>query len=78
MAQHTKPKKDVLLENWSKCLKENLHLHNADSSIDIEKQCCVAYWANEVPNHLEDTQEYANSIQVQIDKLISKKSGNGR
>jgi len=73
----SKPKIDVLYDNWSKCLYDNLHLYNNNSSINTDEQCSMVYWANEIPNHLEDTQDYANKVKLQIDELISKRVSMG-
>jgi len=69
----SKPKKNTLFTNWHKCLNQNLQLHNPTNPSSIDNICSLAYWANVVPNHLEDTPEYTKKVQIQIDKFISKR-----
>ena len=54
----SKPPEKNLLANWRRCVIENIRFYNTDLANDMESQAKdlfhMAYWANEIPNHIED------------------------
>lgn len=67
---NSKPPKEDLFKFWKQCLLKNLEL--TDSSIQLEDSMfSMVYWANEIPNHLED--ENINEVQQSIDKMLNKR-----
>lgn len=68
----SKPKKEVLLQNWQRCLDKNLQLFD-EKDISIADKSEMVYWANDIPNHLEDDDEYCKKVSAQIDKPLKER-----
>ena len=54
----SKPPEQNLLYNWEHCLIENIRFYNPDLGNDMESRADdlfhMTYWANVIPNHIED------------------------
>lgn len=71
----SKPPEAILSENWKRCLCQNLHLHDPTSfpdpeAADLRDKIDVVYWANAIPNHLEDDKDYTDALHDQISELL--------
>jgi len=74
----TKPPKLDLFRFWKRCLIENIGCANPEIAQTIRKEQNLfemAYWANEIPNHIEDNPK---DLEKQIDTVIRlrKEKGN--
>lgn len=72
----SKPAKETLRTNWEKCLAKNLELFNG-GPVGTPYTCKMAYWANAIPNHLEDTDDTVGKVAVRIDELLKKRESFG-
>jgi len=65
----SKPPKEDLFKFWKQCLKKNLELH--DNYIIDDSILSMSYWANEIPNHLEDKNVDVVTTQQKIDEMLA-------
>lgn len=69
------PEKDVH-ELWSRALLENVRVLDVALARAVEGSPGVlqhAYWANEVPHHIEDDAGYVRKLGVQVDEVIAER-----
>ncbi len=73
----SKPPKEHLLFNWRRCLIENVRFYDSELGSDMETQADdlfeMAYWANVIPNHIEDDPKELEKPLADIIKLRIKK-----
>jgi hypothetical protein len=66
-----KPPKEALLSNWRRCLIENIRCYDLNLANEMEKKAdelfYMAYWANVIPNHIEEDSKISKSS---IDRII--------
>lgn len=68
-----KPPKEDLHRLWSRCLIENVRLEDvalADRLAGAPRTMSHAYWANAVPHHIPDDDEYVQKLGVQVERVI--------
>ncbi|MEM9391171.1 MAG: hypothetical protein AAGA02_11895 [Bacteroidota bacterium] len=69
----SKPPKEVLHKLWTKCLIENIRCSNSELATMLEKTPDTfesAYWANTIPHHIEDDEDYVKKLEVRVDEVI--------
>ncbi|MBC8871961.1 MAG: hypothetical protein H8E44_21230 [Planctomycetes bacterium] len=72
-----KPPANDLHRLWSKCLVENIRLHDPELGTAIDS--CAgdllahAYWANATPHHIEDDRAYVKKLGIQVDNVIAER-----
>ena len=64
----SKPPAKDLLTNWRLCLTENVRMYNPKLAADMDTQAKdlfhMAYWANVIPNHVEeDPKKYVKPLK---------------
>jgi len=73
----SKPPEEHLLANWRRCLIENIRFYNPSLAADMEAQVedlfHMAYWANVIPNHIEDDPKELKKPIADILKLRREK-----
>ena len=73
----SKPPEQDLLANWRRCLIENVRFYDPDLATDMEAQAKdlfhMAYWANVIPNHIEDDPKELKKPIANILKLREEK-----
>ena len=72
----SKPSKNDTHDLWSKALIENIRLEKNTVAEKIENTSGLlvsAYWANAIPNHIEDDDEYVDGLKIQVDKVIEER-----
>ncbi len=73
----SKPPEKHLLANWRRCLVENVRFYDPSLAADMEAQAedlfHMAYWANVIPNHIEDDPKELKKPIADILKLRREK-----
>lgn len=72
----SKPPEAILVDNWKRCISHNLHLYDPVAFPDpnataLRDSIEVVYWANAIPDHLEDDEDYTDALSDCIDELIA-------
>ncbi len=78
----SKPPKAILVDNWKRCLCQNLHFSDPAAfpdphDPDLRDRIEVVYWANAIPDQLEDDQDYTDALGDRIDELIALRKEKG-
>ena len=72
----TKPPADDLLRFWKTCLIENMRIENESLARDMEAQADdlfqMCYWANAIPNHVEDDPKTQEKPVAEVVKMRRK------
>jgi len=67
----SKPPEENLLANWKRCLIENIRCYDSDLADEMKDKADdlfhMAYWANVIPNHIEDD---PRSSKYSTEKII--------
>lgn len=76
-----KPSKSHLMDFWRRALIENIAIDDsklADAMSTDNELFHFAYWANEIPDHLEDSSDKTQAIEQAINNLIAfrRQAGN--
>lgn len=77
----SKPAESIFIELWKKALIENIRMDSKslaramDANDDLFHS---AYWANAIPDHIEDSTAYVNKLQACIDDVITMRQQNGK
>lgn len=69
----SKPPEAKLIELWKKALVENLRVDSKTLASSLEKAPDLfrsAYWANAVPDHIEDSSVYMKKLEKAVDAVI--------
>ncbi|MCZ6777906.1 MAG: hypothetical protein V3U86_02960 [Acidobacteriota bacterium] len=69
----SKPPEAKLLELWKKALIENVRTDSKTLASSLEKEPDLfrsAYWANAVPDHIEDSPGYVKKLERAVDAVI--------
>lgn len=73
----TKPPARLLAEQWSRCLFENLRrcapkvADTTDFAAFHENHFRMVYWANEIPDHLEDDEDWCFLVEQSLDQYLA-------
>lgn len=78
----SKPPRETLVRNWKRCLAANVNAFDENAFPDPEgadwaDRIEVIYWANAIPNHIEDDGDYCEALSDRIDELISVRREKG-
>ncbi len=76
----SKPSKDRLLSLWRHALIENVRCDNKPLANAMENNTDLfqmAYWANAVPDHIEDTTAYYTKLCIAVDDVIKIRRDKG-
>lgn len=68
-----KPSADVLHNLWKKTFIANIRIDSKSIANELEANPNIfqsAYWANAIPDHIEDTNEYVNDLKKAVTKVI--------
>lgn len=69
----SKPSKEKLHELWSRALVANLSIDDAEVGAYLKQHpeaMVSAYWANCIPDHIEDSKAYVKRVTKQVDEVI--------
>ena len=69
----SKPSEEKLHELWRRSLIANLSIDRPDAANylnDHPESMTSAYWANCIPDHIEDSSKYVKDMSVQVDEVI--------
>lgn len=73
----SKPHEDKLHSLWTKALLENIKVEDSGLYDDLNaKKDTIfshAYWANEIPAHIEDEKEYVEKLEKRVDEVIAER-----
>ncbi len=72
----SKPPKADTHRLWKKALTENIKLENPAVAEKINNATDLiqsAYWANEIPSHIEDDQVYVTGLNQKVDDVIAER-----
>jgi Lecithin:cholesterol acyltransferase len=70
----TKPPAADLHRLWKKAFIENIRIDSKSLASELEANPDIfksAYWANAVPDHIEDTADYVSGLNKDVNKVIS-------
>lgn len=76
----SKPSKDDLLDLWSRAFLANIQLDCPELAKKLEKNTDLfrfAYWANAIPDHIEDDSAYVRKLRDQVDAVIAVRKSKG-
>ena len=76
----SKPPEEKLSDFWRKSLIGSIAINNRDLSEQLEKSDNVidlVYWANEIPHHIPDDEQYCEQLNEQITKLLDERTLKG-
>jgi len=78
----SKPPEAELTRNWKRCIAANLHASAPETYPDPEggnlsEVIDVVYWANAIPSHVEDDEDYCAALSDRIDELIEVRQEKG-
>jgi len=69
----SKPPGTDLHRLWKKAFIENIRIDSKSIASELEDNPDIfqsAYWANAIPDHIEDTAEYVTSLNKEVNKVI--------
>lgn len=72
----SKPPMADLHRLWKKAFIESVRVDSITLANALEKDDSIfqsAYWANAIPDHIEDTTEYVKSLNKEVNKVIRKR-----
>ncbi len=76
----SKPSSDALLGLWRQTLIANVAVDSKSLASDMEADTQLfrsAYWADAVPDHIEDTPAYVTALHKAVDRLIERRREQG-
>ena len=65
---------------WMKAFIENIRIDSTDLADQLEQNPNIfhsAYWANAIPDHIEDTSEYVTKLSLAVDEIINIRKTQG-
>ena len=77
----SKPAESVMMDCWQKALIENIRVDSKSLARAMEGNADLfhsAYWANAIPDHIEDSTAYVNKLKACIDDVITMRQQNGK
>jgi hypothetical protein len=78
----SKPPENKFREYWTHCITENLLAFSNEEGLSIPEstryEIKTAYWANAVPSHLEDTEDYCSALEDRIEELVELRKRQGK
>jgi hypothetical protein len=72
----SKPPGTDLHRLWKKAFIENIRVDSKTLASKLEQNDSIfqsAYWANAIPDHIEDTDEYVTLLNKDVNKVIAKR-----
>jgi lecithin:cholesterol acyltransferase len=69
----SKPPAKVLHDLWKKAFIENIRIDSKTLANELEANPGIfksAYWANAIPDHIEDTDDYISGLKKSVTKVI--------
>jgi hypothetical protein len=72
----SKPPAADLHRLWKKAFIENIRIDSKSLASELEQNDSIfksAYWANAIPDHIEDTTEYVTGLNKSVNKVIAKR-----
>ena len=76
----SKPPQEVLLDRWRRCLVENIKLYDKELAKEMESNADdlfhMAYWANVIPDHIEDDPKATEGLVERVIELRKKEGDN--
>lgn len=77
-----KPPEPDFLQLWSHTLVESLKLEHPEMGARLEQTADQvmrsAYWANAVPDHIEDDADYVRAVGERVEQLLDERRAKGR